>query len=254
MPRKLAAAALTALVGLGLAVSGCSSPAAVNGTVTVYAAASMQPTFDALKTTFEAKYPGTKVTFNYAGSQALATQLKEGASADVFVSANDAQMKVVTDAGLASGESKVFATNQLTIAVPPDNPASITSFQDLTKPGLKLVVCQDTVPCGAATKKIETATGITLKPVSQEDAVTKVMVKVRTGEADAGLVYKTDVIAAGDAVKGIEFAESSKAINSNSIVLLKNAPNSAAGQAWVTLITSAEGQKVLTDAGFGVAK
>lgn len=259
MPRKLATAALAALVGLGFAVSGCSSnpssgSGAVTGTVTVYAAASMQPTFDALKTTFEAKNPGAKVVLNYASSQTLATQLKEGASADVFVSANDTQMKVVTDAGLGSGEAKVFATNQLTIAVPPDNPAGIASFQDLTKPGLKLVVCQESVPCGAATKKVETVTGITLKPVSQEKAVTDVIAKVRTGEADAGLVYKTDVIAASSAVKGIEFPESAKAINRNSIVLLKNAPNSAAGAAWFALITGAEGQKVFTDAGFGVEK
>jgi molybdate transport system substrate-binding protein len=260
MPRKLAAATLAALVGLGLAVSGCSSTtsstgtATVTGTITVYAAASMQPTFDALKTTFESQYPGTTVVFNYAGSQTLATQLTEGASADVFVSANDAQMKVVTDAGLGSGDSKVFATNQLTIAVPPDNPAKISSFQDLTKSGLKLVICQDTVPCGAATVKLETATGVTLKPVSQEKAVTDVMAKVRTGEADAGLVYKTDVIAAGSAVKGIDFSESSKAINRNSIVLLKNAPNSAGGQAWIDLVTSAAGKKVFTDAGFGAAE
>lgn len=255
-------AGLTAAV-ISVALAGCSTgpsatsseaTAATEKTVTVFAAASMQTTFEQLKTTFEAAHAGTTVTFNFAGSQALATQLVEGAAADVFVSANDTQMKVVTDAGLNATDPTVFATNQLTIAVPPDNPAGISAFQDLTEPGLKLVVCAPAVPCGAATEKVEKATGVTLSPVSEEQAVTDVLAKVRTGEADAGLVYKTDVIAAGDAVKGIDFPESSEAINNNPIALLKSAPEAELGQAWIDLILSDEGQKVLTDAGFGGAK
>lgn len=214
----------------------------------------MQSTFTELQQRFQAAHPGTTITFNFAGSQALATQLVEGASADVFVSANEAQMKVVTDAGLNTAAPTVFATNELTIAVPPDNPAGIRSLQDLTKKGLKLVVCAPAVPCGAATQKLESATGLSFSPVSEEQAVTGVLAKVRSGEADAGLVYKTDVIAAGDAVKGIDFPEASKAVNSNPIVLLKAAPNASAGQAWIDLVLSAEGQKVFTNAGFGPAK
>ncbi len=252
-----------AAFALALGVTGCSAGAspqetgtsgAVTGTVTVFAAASMQTTFEELQKTFEQAHPGTTVSFNFAGSQSLATQLVEGAKADVFVSANDTQMAVVTDAGLNSTEPKVFATNQLEIAVPPDNPAGISSFSDLTEPGLKLVVCAPAVPCGAATEKVEQATGITLKPVSEEQTVTNVLAKVQTGEADAGLVYQTDVISAGDTVKGIDFPESSEAINRNPIVLLKDAPNPAGGQAWLDLVLGAEGQAVLAKAGFGAGE
>ncbi len=262
MRNKLAPALIATLVTLAVSACGSASAVPTSGgadasaagrTLTVFAAASMQATFTELQGTFEAAHPGTTVRFNFAGSQALATQLVEGASADVFVSANEAQMKVVTDSGLASGEPKIFATNQLMIAVPPDNPAKITSLQSLTAKSVKLVVCAPAVPCGAATQKIEEVTGIRLTPVSEEEAVTTVLAKVKTGEADAGLVYRTDVIAAGGAVKGIAFPESSKAINSNPIVALKAAPQAELGQAWIDLVLSAKGQKVLADAGFGGA-
>lgn len=255
--RKTFGVAITgALLSLGLVATGCSSTSVPTQTqtVTIYAAASMQTTFDKLKATFESQHPGTTVTLNYAGSQALATQLVEGAAADVFVSANDTQMAVVTDAGLNAADPRVFATNQLQIAVPPSNPAAITTFADLTKPDVKLVVCASAVPCGAATVKVEKATGVTLKPVSEEQAVTSVLSKVQTGEADAGLVYKTDVIAAGDTVAGIEFPESSEAINRNPVVLLKGAPQAELGQAWIDLLFSDQGQQVFAAAGFGAAQ
>jgi molybdate transport system substrate-binding protein len=256
MRTRLSVAVTGALIGLGLAVAGCSGSATPTqtSTLTIYAAASMQTTFDTLKTTFEAEHPGTTVMLNYAGSQALATQLVEGATADVFVSANDTQMKVVTDAGLNAADPRVFATNQLQIAVPPSNPAAISTFADLTKPEVKLVVCAPAVPCGAATVKVEKATGVTLAPVSEEQAVTSVLSKVQAGEADAGLVYKTDVIAAGDTVTGIEFPESSEAINRNPVVLLKSAPQGELGQAWIDLLFSEQGQQVFADAGFGAAQ
>lgn len=254
MALALAASACTAAPQASPTTTGGSASGTAKATLTVFAAASMQSTFTELQQRFQAAHPGTTITFNFAGSQALATQLVEGASADVFVSANEAQMKVVTDAGLNAAAPTVFATNELTIAVPPDNPAGIRSLQDLTKKGLKLVVCAPAVPCGAATQKLESATGLSFSPVSEEQAVTGVLAKVRSGEAVAGLVYKTDVIAAGDAVKGIDFPEASKAVNSNPIVLLKAAPNASAGQAWIDLVLSAEGQKVFTNAGFGPAK
>lgn len=241
-----------------VAASGCSSPAAPSAappaearTVTVFAAASMKTTFTKLGASFEATHPGTKVTFNFAGSQALAEQLVNGAAADAFASANTENMQTVTGAGLAAGEATLYATNQLTIAVPPDNPAKIDSFADLAGKGVKLVVCAPAVPCGSATEKVEKATGITLSPVSEEQAVTDVLAKVQAGEADAGLVYKTDVIAAGDTVRGIEFPESSKAINQNSIVALKDGPQAALGQEFVGLVLGSEGQQVLGEAGFG---
>lgn len=245
-------AATLALTGCGgTGQTGASASASAGKTVTIFAAASMKTTFTALGKTFEASHPGVTVSFNFAGSQALADQIVQGAPADAFASANDANMATVTSAGLNAAEARQYATNQLEIAVPPDNPAKIAAFADLAKPGIKLVICAPAVPCGAATVKVEQATGVTLTPVSEEQAVTDVLAKVQAGEADAGLVYRTDVIAAKDTVKGIEFAESAKAINNNTIVALKNGPQAALGQEFVDLVLSADGQKVLSDAGFG---
>ena len=257
---KKLALALTAL----LLLAGCGTSAAVSTpnitagttaatskTVTVFAAASMKATFTGLGKTFEAHHPGVQVTFNFAGSQTLAEQITQGAPADAFAAANEATMKTVTTAGLNSGDAQQFATNRLTIAVPPTNPAGIATFADLAKPGLKLVVCAPAVPCGAATQTISKATGVTLKPVSEEQSVTDVLGKVQTGEADAGLVYSTDVTSAAGRVTAIDFPEASRAINTNSIVALKNGPQAALGQAFVDLVLSAEGQAVLKAAGFG---
>ncbi len=248
-----------ALAGLALTATGCAAtPATGPGageakTVTVFAAASMKATFTALGKTFEADHPGVTVTFNFAGSQTLAEQIVNGAPADVFASANESNMKAITDAGLNAAEPTLYATNQLAIAVPPDNPAGITSWNDLTKKGLKLVVCAPAVPCGAATQKVAEATGAALTPVSEEQAVSDVLAKVQAGEADAGLVYQTDVIGAGDTVKGIDFPESTTAINRNPIVALTNGRQAALGQEFVDLVLSAEGQQVLAAAGFGSA-
>jgi molybdate transport system substrate-binding protein len=253
MRTKPTTALLAVLVSLGLAVTGCSSAPATK-TVTVFAAASMKATFTKLGHSFEASHPAVIVRFNFDGAQTLAEQLLQGASADVFASANEANMVPVTNAGLNAGEAKFYASNRLQIAVPPTNPARIGSFADLAKKDLKLVICAPAVPCGSATVKVEQATGITLTPVSEEQAVTDVLAKVVAGEADAGLVYRTDVIGAGGKVSGIEFAESAKAINHNTIVSLKNGPQAGLGQEFVDLVLSADGQKVLAEAGFGPAQ
>ncbi len=252
---RLVAAAAT----VALAASGCGAGQPVAGgstaptTVTVFAAASMKSAFTSLGQQFEAAHPGTKAAFNYAGSQALAEQILNGAPADAFASADSANMKKVTDAGLNAATPSVHATNQLEIAVPPDNPAQIKVFNDLAGPGVKLVLCAPAVPCGAATVKVEKAAGVTLHAVSEEQSVTDVLAKVQAGEADAGLVYVTDVKAAGDKVKGIPFEESAEAINSNEITALKGGPQAALGQQFVDLVLSKEGKQVLTDAGFGPA-
>ncbi|MFZ2624082.1 MAG: molybdate ABC transporter substrate-binding protein [Propionibacterium sp.] len=260
MHSKISSTVGVVVAALALTVSGCSAgngssstarTSAAGRTLTVFAAASMTSTFNELGKTFERENTGVTVTFDFAGSQALAQQITNGASADVFASANQANMKTVTDAGLASGSAQVYATNTLEIVVPKDNPAGISSFQDLTKSGLKLVTCAPSVPCGAATQQVEQTTGITLKPVSQEQAVTDVLTKVRTGEADAGIVYKTDVLSAGDAVAGIPFPEASRAVNTNYIVSLKNASEAALGEKFVDLVMSDAGQQVLQNAGFG---
>lgn len=247
---------------MSVALCACGTPVAresgepgtVTGLVTVFAAASMQVTFERLRDTFERSHPGVSVDFNFAGSQTLATQIVEGARADVFVSANDAQMAIVTNEGLGAAEPRVFATNRLIIAVPPGNPAGVTALEDLTEPGLALVLCAPVVPCGDAARRVTEASGVDLSPVSEEQSVSNVLTKVQTGEADAGLVYRTDVISAGASVEGVEFPESAAAVNRNLIVPVAGGPNPAGGRAWIDLVLGAEGQEVLSAAGFGAAE
>lgn len=229
-----------------------SSLPQLSGTVTVYAAASLKATFTKLASEFEAKNPGTKVVLSFAGSSDLVTQITQGAPADVFASADTKNMGKLSDASLVDGKATNFATNVLTIAVPPANPASIASFADLAKPGVKVVVCASQVPCGAAAQSVEKATGTTIKPVSEESSVTDVLGKVTSGEADAGLVYVTDVKSAGDKVKGVPFPESSNAVNTYPIATVGTSKHKDLAAAFIRLVTGSEGRKVLGDAGFGV--
>jgi molybdate transport system substrate-binding protein len=159
----------------------------------------------------------------------------------------------VTADSLAAGTPVNFATNTLEIAVPPGNPAKIASFADLAKPGVKVVVCAPAVPCGSATAKVEKATGTTLKPVSEEQSVTDVLGKVSAGEADAGLVYVTDVKGAGTKVVGVPFPESSSAVNTYPIVALKSSKNAALAAEFVKAVTGEPGQSILAAAGFAKA-
>ena len=228
-----------------------SSTAAGTGTVTVFAAASLKSTFTKIASGFEAANPGTKVTLNFAGSSDLVTQVTQGAPADVIASADTTNMAKLTDAKLIDGTASNFATNVLEIAVPPGNPASISSFPDLAKPGVKVVVCAPQVPCGSATETVEQAAGTTLKPVSEESSVTDVLGKVTSGEADAGLVYVTDVKTAGDKVKGIPFSESDQAVNTYPIATVGSSKSKELAKAFIAMVTGSEGRKVLSDAGFG---
>ncbi|MCW5251994.1 MULTISPECIES: molybdate ABC transporter substrate-binding protein [unclassified Streptomyces] len=223
----------------------------LSGTVNVFAAASLTESFTALGKTFEDQHPGTKVVFNFGGSDSLAAGITSGAPADVFASASPRTMKVVTDAGAAAGAPAAFATNRLEIATLPGNPEGIGSLKDLTARDLKVVLCDRAVPCGAAAEKALDAAGLELKPVSYEEDVKSALNKVVLKEADAALVYRTDVRAAGDKVVGVEFPESGRAVNDYPITLLKDAPNSDAAEAFIELVRSPEGLKVLTGAGFG---
>jgi molybdate transport system substrate-binding protein len=168
----------------------------------------------------------------------------------VFASADEANMEKVTGDDLQADDPVDFAANTLEIATPPGNPAGITSFADLAKDGVNVVVCAPEVPCGAAAAKAETATGVTLHPVSEEQSVTDVLAKVTSGEADAGLVYVTDVKGAGDSVEGVPFPESSDIVNTYPIVALKDSKHSALAQDFVDLVTSDTGQGILEEAGF----
>ncbi|MEO3849354.1 molybdate ABC transporter substrate-binding protein [Streptomyces sp. B8F3] len=222
----------------------------LSGEVTVFAAASLTESFERLGAQFERDHPGTKVTFSFGGSDALAASITGGAPADVFASASPTTMEIVADAGAAEGTPATFVRNQLEIATLPGNPDGIASLKDLTDSDLKVVLCDETVPCGSAAQKALDAGALKLTPVSYEEDVKSALNKVVLKEADAAVVYTTDVRAAGDTVEGVDFPESADAINDYPITLLKEAPNAAAAEAFVELVQSAEGQKVLTEAGF----
>jgi molybdate transport system substrate-binding protein len=238
---------------------GCSSksPSAqssqASGKVLVFAASSLKPAFTQISQQFKADNPGSDVDFEFAGSSELATQLTQGATADVFASADTAQMEPVTKAGLLDGDPTNFASNTLVIVTTPGNPRKIESFADLAKPGLNVVICQRPVPCGTAARRLETSTGVRLHPVSEELSVTDVLNKVTTGQADAALVYVTDAKSAGDKVTTINFPEAAGAVNVYPIGVLKNTPRSALAHKFVAMVTGNTGQQILAQAGFAKA-
>ena len=251
-----AAAGLAALLlagcGDGSAVASSAPGSAAPATLTVFAAASLQSTFTRLGTAFEQAHPGTEVTFSFAGSSDLVSQITAGAPADVFASADTRIMDELTAAGLTAGAPVAFATNALQIATPPGNPAGITSFADLARSGVTTVVCAPQVPCGSAAQKVEQATGVQLHPVSEESSVTDVLGKVESGDADAGLVYVTDVTAAGGTVTGVPFPEAAQAVNTYPITTIADSPHAAAARQFEEFVTGAPGRAVLSAAGFGV--
>jgi molybdate transport system substrate-binding protein len=230
--------------------SGSGSGSGSGTTLTVYAAASLTQTFEAIGKEFEAEHDGVSVEFSFGGSSDLVAQLQQGAPADVFASADEANMDKLTSDDLQADDPQPFATNTLEIATPPDNPAGISSFADLAGDGVKVVVCAPEVPCGAATVKAEEATGVTLSPVSEEQSVTDVLGKVTSGEADAGLVYVTDVEGAGDDVTGVPFPESADIVNTYPIVALKDSDHADLAQDFVDLVLTDKGQGILEEAGF----
>jgi molybdate transport system substrate-binding protein len=250
---KLRLSAVLAVV-LAATVSGCSSGAPgapQTRELNVFAAASLTESFTAMETQFEAANPGVDVRLNFAGSSDLAQQIVNGAPADVFAAASDSTMKTVSDAGLVEGTPTVFATNVLQIATAPGNPKGITAFADLARPDVTAVVCAPQVPCGAAAEKIEQATGVTLHPVSEEPDVRSVLGRVETGNADAGLVYVTDVRAAGGDVQGVSFPEADQAINNYPVAALTSAPQPELARAFIDMVTGDFGATTLQGAGFG---
>lgn len=246
-----ALAALALVAGCGDSTDSASpglSPAAsgVTGTITVFAAASLTESFGTLGRQFEAAHPGVTVKFNFAASSALAQSITQGAPADVLASASAKTMKQVTDAI----DPRTFADNVMEIAVPPDNPGRVRQLADLTRPGLKVALCQAQVPCGATAQQVFDKQKLTVKAVTLGADVKSVLTQVQLGEVDAGVVYKTDVQAAGTKVKGIEIPAEVNASTAYPIAALKTAPNPAGAAAFVAYVLSADGAKVLTEAGF----
>jgi molybdate transport system substrate-binding protein len=254
MPTRRVAALGGTILLLAALATACGDdsgdPDGGGATLTVYAAASLTATFTEIGQAFEEEHQGVQVEFGFGGSSDLVAQIQEGAPADVFASADEANMDKLTADDLQADDPQPFASNTLEIATPPDNPAAIASFADLAAPGVKVVVCAPEVPCGAATVKAEEATGVRLDPVSEEQSVTDVLGKVTSGEADAGLVYVTDVTAAGDAVSGVPFPESSDIVNTYPLVALKDSDHADLAEEFVELVLSDTGQSILEEAGF----
>jgi molybdate transport system substrate-binding protein len=243
---------LAVLVGCG-SKSPSSSPsqsAQASAKIVVLAAASLKAAFTQISEQFKAENPNNRVDFEFAGSSELATQLTQGATADVFASADTAQMDTVAKAGLLAGNPANFASNTLVIVTAPGNPKKIGSLADLARPGLTVVICQKPVPCGSATQRIEDSTGVRLNPVSEELSVTDVLNKVTTGQADAGLVYVTDARSAGSKVATVNFPEAAGAVNVYPIAVLQKAPQPTLAQKFVAMVTGDPGQNILAQSGF----
>ena len=248
--------ALTSLAGCGSG-DDASSPEGAGtdrpgglGSITVLAASSLTEAFGELGDELEAVHPGTTVRFSFAASSELATQITSGAPADVFASASPSTMDQVVQAGDASGDPTVFVRNRLEIAVPAGNPAGVEGLADFADEDLTIALCAPEVPCGAAAETAFDAAGVTPKPDTLEPDVKATLAKVSLGEVDAALVYRTDVIAAGDDVEGIDFPESADAVNDYPVVTLAGAPNTEGAKAFVDLVLSDEGRSVLEAAGF----
>ncbi|MHC9046397.1 molybdate ABC transporter substrate-binding protein [Microbacterium saperdae] len=258
MNRTLRRSAATVLAAVALVLAGCAAPAedapspsataeqgTVSGELTVYAAASLSGAFDAIAEAFAAENPDVSVSPVYDGSSTLVTQILEGAPADVFASADEANMDKAAEVAVAP---TLFASNTLVIAVPAGNPGGVETLADLAD--ATTVLCAPEVPCGAASAKLLSAAGVTVEAASLEQNVTAVLTKVAASEADAGLVYATDVIGRDD-VEVIVPDGAGDVVNHYPIAALSDAPNAEAADAFVAFVLSEAGQKILADFGFG---
>ena len=246
---------LAALVAV--AAAGCSSSSSApstsssssGGTITVFAAASLMETFTQIGKQFEAAHKGDTVKFSFGPSSGLATEITGGAPADVFASASPATMDVVVKAGDAASP-QTFAKNFMEVAVPPNNPANVTSVTDLAKSSVKVALCQPQVPCGAVAAEVFKNAAITVKPVTLQADVKSVLTQVELGNVDAGMVYVTDVMAAGSKAKGVTIAASDNASTLYPIATISSSKHKSEAQAFINYVLSPAGQQVLAAAGF----
>ncbi|NTV39477.1 MAG: molybdate ABC transporter substrate-binding protein [Demequinaceae bacterium] len=239
------------LAACGAAGSGARGSASqADATVDVYAAASLTDVFTVLAHDYESAHPGVTVRLTFGGSSDLAAQINEGAPADVFASASEKQMADVS--GHIDGVPRPFASNTLTIAVPEGNPGGVTDFESLTNPDLAVVICAPEVPCGDATVEVERALGVTLSPVSELTSVTDVVGSVASGEADAGLVYVTD-LARADGVEGIAIPGAESFATFYPIAAMTTGDAGAWSRGFLDYVLGTHGQAVLKAAGFAPA-
>jgi molybdate transport system substrate-binding protein len=236
-----------------LAACGGSAPAStppLSGSISVFAAASLTASFSAIGSSFQAANPGATVKFNYAGTPTLVTQIEQGAPADVFASADTANMSKLTTDGYTTGSSWVFAHNQLEIVVAPGNPKGISALADLAKPGVIYIAEASTVPAGKYALQALATAGVKVTPKSLETSVTAVLSKIELGEADAGIVYTTDVTAARGKVQGVPIPAADNVIATYPVVAVKGTKNPPVANAFMAYLLSAKGQSTLATFGF----
>ena len=246
----VAAVSLAACGTSGGGASASPSAAPLTGTLSVFAAASLTASFNALGASFQTANPGVTVKFNFAGTPTLVTQIEQGAPADVFASADTTNMTKLTTDGFTTGTSQVFARNQLEIVVAPGNPKGITRLADLAKPGLIYISEGPTVPAGKYALQALATAGVKVTPKSLETSVTAVISKIELGEADAGIVYTTDIQAAGSKVAGVPIPAADNVIATYPIVAVKGSSNLTVANAFIAYVMSATGQSTLATYGF----
>lgn len=252
---RLVSSGLLLATVLATVLAACSDDGSGDGgsggdsTLTVFAASSLTDVFGELEKAFEVDHDGVDVVLSLDSSSTLATQITEGSPADVLATADEASMQIIVDAGDNGSDPETFASNTMTIVTPPDNPARIGTIDDL--PGTDYVLCDPAAPCGAVAEEILGRAGITLEPVSLEDKVTAVLSKVTLGEADAGMVYLSDAVGAGDDVNAYKIPDDVNASTPYVIATVADSEHADLAQEWIDLVVSQAGLRVLADAGFG---
>lgn len=251
---RLAVVTLTAAAALTLVAcsssSGDSASSAESTTITVGAAASLTDVFETIAADFTAANPDVTVTFSFAASSAIAEQIRSGAPLDVFASAGKTSMEPLVTEGLVTGIAD-FTSNSLQIATPPGNPAGVTGLADLEN--VSVIVCEEQVPCGVAATKLIEQNGLTITPVSFEPNVRSVLTKIEADEADAGIVYATDVIAAGDKVVGVAIPSDANVTSLYQAAVVKDSAHADAAARFVAFLSGPEAQAALAAAGFAAA-
>jgi molybdate transport system substrate-binding protein len=260
VPCRTAALLVIALVAAGCggssqgrqaarATGATGAPPPLAGTLTVLAASSLAESFGELGARFEAEHRGLAVSFNFAASSSLARQVLEGAPADVLATADEVTMGAAVEEG-AVGPPTVFAHNRMEIVTRPGNPEDIADLAGLARSGLVVVLCAPEVPCGRSALQALARAGVAVRPASSEENVKAVLSKVTLGEADAGIVYVTDVVAAGPKVAGVPIPEAHNVVAPYPLAISRTTANPAAARAWVDFVLGPVGQQVLVRFGF----
>jgi molybdate transport system substrate-binding protein len=250
MRRALVAIVAFAIVAFGAAPSAGATGKKPSGEITVFAAASLTESFTAIAKQFEERYPDVSVKSNFDSSSNLAAQIQQGAPADVFASADEANLQKTVDSGDVTAKPAVFAENRLEIAVEKGNPKKVRGLTDLDRSGLVVVLCADAVPCGKYAGEAFANAGVNVSPASKEENAKATLSKVSLGEADAGVVYVTDVKAAKGDVTGVKIPDRQNVIAAYPIAAVKGSANSAAAKAWVRFVQSKTAQSTLRRFGF----